>query len=223
MKVVTVQFFNEAVSDYDITTWLNRYGRALSERRKITDEDGVWTGARKWLVHLNVDPSDIGGVRHIPNSRVLGSNRGLVFYNGMPKLCKKCGELGHLAAACTVVKCRNCSAPTRLATAEKRGSAMCGKGHLFKDCPSSYANMARASKANTNKPRPEHEERENKRSVRITTNNIKNPDSCITNSTRDMSRFTRMSDSHSISSPESEHEAVREPRPSRALSVDVTK
>lgn len=160
MKVVTVQFFNEAVSDYDITTWLNRYGRVSSEGRKITDEDGVWTGARKWLVRLNVDPSGIGGVRHIPNSIVLGPNRGLVFYNGMPKLCRKCGELGHLAAACTVVKCRNCGAPHETSHCrEERQCNLCGKkGHLFKDCPSSYANMARASKANTNKPRPEQEE-----------------------------------------------------------------
>ncbi|MGH0140654.1 UNVERIFIED_CONTAM: hypothetical protein FKN15_023266 [Acipenser sinensis] len=68
----------KAVSDYDITTWRNRYGRVSLEGRKITDEDEVWTGARKWLVRLNVDPLGTGGVRHIPNSIVLGPNRGLI-------------------------------------------------------------------------------------------------------------------------------------------------
>ena len=46
-KVVTVQFYNEAVQDHDVSTWLGRYGLVKSDSRRVLDEDGVWTGARK--------------------------------------------------------------------------------------------------------------------------------------------------------------------------------
>ncbi|KAG5845423.1 hypothetical protein ANANG_G00138900 [Anguilla anguilla] len=146
-KVVTVQFYNEAVQDHDVSTWLGRYGLVKSEARRVLDEDGVWTGARKWLVQLKPDPSAPGGVCHIPSSITLGRHRGAVFYYGMPKLCRNCGELGHLAAACTVVKCKTCGGEheTR-ACRDPKPCNLCGaRGHLFRDCPLSYANRARST------------------------------------------------------------------------------
>ncbi|MGH0171422.1 UNVERIFIED_CONTAM: hypothetical protein FKN15_061419 [Acipenser sinensis] len=59
--------------------------------------DGVWNGARQWLIQLFKDPEGIGGVRHLPSNVTLGAARGFVVYNGMPKLCRNCGQLGHLA------------------------------------------------------------------------------------------------------------------------------
>ena len=162
-KVVTVQFYNETVQDYDVSTWLGRYGEVKSGARRVLDEDGVWTGARKWLVQLKPDPLAVGGVCHIPSSITLGRHRGVVFYHGMPKLCRNCGELGHLAAACTVVKCKTCGGEheTR-ACRDPRPCNLCGvRGHLFRDCPLSYANRARniappppASTAPPNPPQP---------------------------------------------------------------------
>ncbi|XP_064160265.1 uncharacterized protein LOC135237264 [Anguilla rostrata] len=146
-KVVTVQFYNEAVQDHDVSTWLGRYGLVRSEARRVLDEDGVWTGARKWLVQLKPDPSAPGGVCHIPSTITLGRHRGVVFYYGMPKLCRNCGELGHLAAACTVVKCKSCGGEheTR-ACRDPKPCNLCGaRGHLFRDCPLSYANRARST------------------------------------------------------------------------------
>ncbi|MBN3306344.1 ZCHC3 protein, partial [Amia calva] len=64
----------------------------------------------------------------------------------MPKLCRNCGALGHLAAACTVVKCKVCGGEhlTR-ACKQERACNLCGGGvHLFRNCPSSYANRVRA-------------------------------------------------------------------------------
>ena len=60
-KVVTVQFYNETVQDHDVSTWLGRYGKVKSGARRVPDEDGVWTGARKWLVQLKPDPLAVGG------------------------------------------------------------------------------------------------------------------------------------------------------------------
>ncbi|KAJ8257372.1 hypothetical protein GJAV_G00184900 [Gymnothorax javanicus] len=144
-KVVTVQFYNETVQDHDIAAWLGRFGQVKSDARRVLDEDGVWTGARRWLVQLRPDPSAVGGVSHIPSTITLGRNRGAVFYHGMPKLCRNCGELGHLAAACTVVKCKTCGGEheTR-ACRDPKPCNLCGeRGHLFRDCPLSYANRAK--------------------------------------------------------------------------------
>ena len=130
-----------------MSTWLGRYGLVKSDSRRVLDEDGVWTGARKWLVQLKPDPSAVGGVSHIPSTITLGRHRGVVFYHGMPKLCRNCGELGHLAAACTVVKCKTCGGEheTR-ACRDPRPCNLCGvRGHFFRDCPLSYANRARST------------------------------------------------------------------------------
>ena len=55
VKVITVLFYNESVSDYDISLWLIRHGTLVSDVRWVYDEDGMWTGARKWLVRLHPD------------------------------------------------------------------------------------------------------------------------------------------------------------------------
>ncbi|KAJ7993923.1 hypothetical protein DPEC_G00259720 [Dallia pectoralis] len=78
-----------------------------SEGRRVLDEDQVWTGGLKWLVQLKPDPTGVGGVRHLPSTITLGNNRGSVHYYGMPKLCRNCGNLGHLATACKI-----CQGPT---------------------------------------------------------------------------------------------------------------
>ncbi|MBN3295733.1 ZCHC3 protein, partial [Amia calva] len=142
IKIVTIQFYNEAVAEYDVEVWLRRHCEILSESKRVNDEDGVWTGARRWQVRLQVEVAAIGGVRHLPSTVVLGANRGLVFYHGMPKLCRNCGALGHLAAACTVIKCKVCGGEhlTRACKQERACNLCGGGGHLFRNCPSSYAN-----------------------------------------------------------------------------------
>lgn len=145
VKVVTVNFYNEAVCDVDIETWLRRHCIVASGVRRVRDPDGVWTAARRWLVKLHADPQGIGGVRHLPSVVMLGYARGEVMYNGMPKLCRNCGGLGHLAAACPEVRCRNCGADheTRVCTLDISCN-LCGKrGHVFRDCPQLYANVMR--------------------------------------------------------------------------------
>ncbi|MBN3303057.1 ZCHC3 protein, partial [Amia calva] len=130
----------------DVEVWLRRHCEIVSESKRVNDEDGVWTGARRWQVRLQVKVATIGGVRHLPSTVVLGANRGLVFYHGMPKLCRNCGALGHLAAACTVIKCKVCGGEhlTRACKQERACNLCGGGGHLFRNCPSSYANRARA-------------------------------------------------------------------------------
>ncbi|MBN3305625.1 ZCHC3 protein, partial [Amia calva] len=146
IKIVTIQFYNETVAEYDVEVWLKRHCEILSESKRVNDEDGVWTGARRWQVRLQVEVAAIGGVRHLPSTVVLGANRGIVFYHGMPKLCSNCGALGHLATACTVIKCKVCGGEhlTRACKQERACNLCGGGGHLFRNCPSSYANRAQA-------------------------------------------------------------------------------
>ncbi|MBN3310388.1 ZCHC3 protein, partial [Amia calva] len=126
IKIVTIQFYNEAVVEYDVEVWLRRHCEILSDSRRVNDEDGVWTGARRWQMHLQVEMAAIGGV--------LGENRGLVFYHGMPKLCRNCGALGHLAAACTVIKCKVIGGEhqTRTCKQERACNQCCGGGRKRK-------------------------------------------------------------------------------------------
>ncbi|MBN3298540.1 ZCHC3 protein, partial [Amia calva] len=146
VKIITVQFFNEAVAEYDVEVWLRRHCEILSESKRVMDEDGVLTCARQWQVCLQVEMAAIGGVHHLLSTTVLRANRGLVFYHGMPKLCRNCGALGHLAIACTVIKCKICGREdlTRACKQERACNLCGGGGHIFRNCPSSYANRVRA-------------------------------------------------------------------------------
>ncbi|PIK45411.1 putative zinc finger CCHC domain-containing protein 3-like [Apostichopus japonicus] len=85
-------------------------------------------------------------VLHVPHElddNVFGWEILRVRYPGQPRTCLKCGEEGHLAKDCAVIRCynchevghsaRNCQAPSSCTT--------CGKsGHGYKACPVSFAN-----------------------------------------------------------------------------------
>ncbi|CAB1324700.1 unnamed protein product, partial [Coregonus sp. 'balchen'] len=76
IQLVTVQFHNECIQDYDIQVWLSSFTTLKSVARRILDEDNVWTGARKQLVLLRLEPTGVGSVQHLPSTITLGINRG---------------------------------------------------------------------------------------------------------------------------------------------------
>uniref|UniRef100_A0A8C4S1W5 CCHC-type domain-containing protein n=1 Tax=Erpetoichthys calabaricus TaxID=27687 RepID=A0A8C4S1W5_ERPCA len=90
--------------------------------------------------------NDTERVIHLPPVIQIGTVRGHVFYPGQPQVCRRCGNEGHKAADCAIIKCRNCKEEGHFTRDCRKPikCSLCGQeAHVFKDSPVSYANMVR--------------------------------------------------------------------------------
>ncbi|KAG5830187.1 hypothetical protein ANANG_G00307410, partial [Anguilla anguilla] len=159
-KTVVIKMYNETVEVEDILTWLGRYCIIRGPAQKVVDLDGIWIGSWRIPVRLAEDKKGYGGFRHLPSLMVLGENRGLVYYQGQPKLCRKCGEYGHLAEACKALVCNRCRELGHLAAECPTGRRcnLCGSAeHMFRYCPDSFANRTKKNRVEVRERQREEE------------------------------------------------------------------
>lgn len=100
-KVVRVLHYPNDQPDEALCRAIGVYGQVHScSKESVTGFPGVWSGVRRMRVDMN---------RAVPNLVPLGRFTVQCEYEGVVRLCIRCGFPGHLAAACTTPQCRRCA------------------------------------------------------------------------------------------------------------------
>lgn len=119
-------------------TFLTRHCEAVKGGERVRDRFGIWTGKRRYLVKLSMDPSMPGGLVHPLGSFSIRPNRGFLYYPVQPMYCRRCGGEGHVKADCEGLRCRLCGAVDHVASgcSAPKHCSLCGKpDHLYRVCP----------------------------------------------------------------------------------------
>jgi len=71
--------------------WIGKFGKIKVGATSPKADDDI--GTDDWIITIVLE-------QHIPQVLPIGGNRAIVYYPGIPKLCKKCYESDHLAPSC---------------------------------------------------------------------------------------------------------------------------
>lgn len=86
--------------------------------------------------------------RPVPNFLVVGTDRALVDYKGIKKVCGRCGSEGHIRSDCKVSRCERCAVFGHPTAGCKAPCLRCGSGHATVDCVMrrSYSSAAKGER-----------------------------------------------------------------------------
>jgi hypothetical protein len=77
-----------------ITNSIGNYGEVLDLQEE------KWTGAYRYKVCNGIMKAIVNLKRHIPSHLTIAGHRALIDYEGQPKTCYACNEMGHLVTQC---------------------------------------------------------------------------------------------------------------------------
>ena len=108
---------------------LGEYGKVKYVRRNRIPNTEVENGITTVCIELE---------KHIPSFLQVGAYTVMLRYNGQPRTCRKCDQVGHLATTCKEVRCYNCGDPghVKRSCSKQRVCSLCREpGHSLGDCP----------------------------------------------------------------------------------------
>ena len=99
-RTVLVKIYEcpDEMPDTFVISRLSKYGSVLSFRRDML-ADGIRNGIRTARMQL---------ILPIPSSLSIAGELVFINYPGQPRTCRRCGDQGHEATTCRVVRCFNC-------------------------------------------------------------------------------------------------------------------